>query len=313
LNGEGIDRYPSRSEHEQAILLGLANASFEFFEVLKLFNQFPAAGKYAEMRAENPVNAELWLRHSYEEAQRIARNDSPTRRRIQDAITWARESAWPGSTGMYDRAAYIGVLEIASNAGTLRNVAASGRDVALRSGMRQPTASAALHRLVDYYGKLEIAEQATRVNATRYNVLLDASRSYVHGLSLPKSSKCEEVIKPAHNAFQKAGLGPSAGEIWHALQHGPASVKELVRRTGRVRTTIERNLKRMSFITDPRTGEVFEMVRKNEDGNWEALLVDLDAIAVALGTAGTTERLRAQYERERREHACALAMRKGVN
>ena len=55
LRGDGCDRYPSRSEAEAAIMAGCVNAGLSFGAILGLFQTWPAAGKFAELHAQNPA------------------------------------------------------------------------------------------------------------------------------------------------------------------------------------------------------------------------------------------------------------------
>jgi hypothetical protein len=106
----------------------------------------------------------------------------------------------------------------------------------------------------------------------------------------------------SHDAFSHGALNKSAALVYWCLVPKPLSPMQLVARSGRSRATVYRALHRMSGIVDSRTGEMLPLVEK-KNGLWSALPgVDLDRIALILGTAGRGRRKRAQYERERAQY-----------
>ena len=107
----------------------------------------------------------------------------------------------------------------------------------------------------------------------------------------------------SHDAFRYGGgLNKSSAEIFWQLSQEPLTALQLTERTGRGRSTVFRSLQRMSKIEDTRTGEVIPLV-ENMNGIWcAASSVDLNRIALILGTAGIGKRKRQQYRRERLEH-----------
>ncbi|MBC8234704.1 MAG: hypothetical protein ISR58_13865 [Anaerolineales bacterium] len=113
----------------------------------------------------------------------------------------------------------------------------------------------------------------------------------------------------SHDVFRYGGgLNRSGAEVYWLLTQKAMTAKELRERTGIGKSTIFRVLNRMSFILDSRTGEVISMVQSRK-GIWFANHdVDLNHIALILGTAGIGKRKRAQYKREKREHKRALMM-----
>ena len=80
------------------------------------------------------------------------------------------------------------------------------------------------------------------------------------------------------------------------------TVDELTRGTGRDKRTVKKVLERLKQIIDRKTGEIFIMVESDNGETWHALSVDLDAVALAVGTAGATEAQKRLHEKERRAH-----------
>lgn len=107
----------------------------------------------------------------------------------------------------------------------------------------------------------------------------------------------------SHDAFRYGGgLNKSSAEVFWQLTQESLTALQLIERTGRGKSTVFRSLKRMSKIEDTRTGEVITLV-ENLDGVWSAVSsVNLNRVALILGTAGIGKRKHQQYRRERFEH-----------
>jgi hypothetical protein len=114
-----------------------------------------------------------------------------------------------------------------------------------------------------------------------------------------------EIIR--YDAFRYGGgLNKSSAEVYWQLMKAPMTASALIHETGRGRTTIFRCLQRMSGIVDSRTGELVSMVQ-SEGGVWSlAPDVDLNWIALLIGTAGIGKRKREQYAEEQRKHRIEL-------
>jgi len=106
-----------------------------------------------------------------------------------------------------------------------------------------------------------------------------------------------------HDAFRNGGgLNKSAGEVYFELLQCSLTAKELMQRTGRCRSTIFICLQRMANVVDSSSGEVISMV-ESKNGVWRLLPdIDLNYIALLLGTAGTGKRKREQHIKEQRKH-----------
>lgn len=310
LHGAGVENYSSRSEAEQALLASFANVALPFFQVRKYFDKSPALGKYAELKAEDPANAERWLEHSYSKAIQWVKDhpDGKARQTAQALIEWAESQPWPGRTGANDKAALIAVAQIANNAGRLE-IAAACRDIAVMAKIGRTAAAHALHRLIIKYHLLELVAEWTADSANIYRLKIEFLAKLGHSPSSTDVRKCHSFA--SHDAFRKGkgrnGLGKSAGQVWQMLQENQSlTVAELTTGTGRGKRTVETVLERMKQIIDRKTGEVFQMVATDGGEKWHALTVDLDAVAVAVGTAGATEKQTLLHEKERAAHHKAL-------
>lgn len=104
----------------------------------------------------------------------------------------------------------------------------------------------------------------------------------------------------SHDAFSWSGLGASAAQVYDSLRRqGPATVAELVGRTGRSRRTVHGVLHRMSHLVNTVTGAVFAPLVVKDGRLWTAQETDLDALARFLGVDGRGRLRKAQHERER--------------
>lgn len=303
LHGKGLDAYHSRSEAEQALLASLANKGFEFADVLDLFNLYPCAGKYQELKAKNARKAERWLQHSFGEAAEWVKNhESNARQTVEAAIAWAEARAWPGRTGAVDRLIFLAHMQIAYQAGRL-TWAAACRTLAEQMGVSHMTATRATHRLYKT-GLIELDKPAIVDCANLYRLGTGLDKE-LHSPTSPSVRKCNS-LSANHDVFRYSGLGKSASEIWQALQGTPATIEELAEITGRQTKTIIRALKRMAKLVDPLTGEVLPMVTSDDGKTWRALPADLDQIAHAIGTAGIGQRQKELHAKERQAQQKAL-------
>jgi hypothetical protein len=304
LKGNGIERYSSRSEAEQACILSLINAGHDFPSVQSLFESHPCAGKYMELRRASPQNAFRWLRRCYDNALEYARtHESPARQFSQDAITWSESTPWPGRTGAVDRKVYIAHCLTAYKVGRF-TYAASCRSLAELAGVSHETAAKSSCRLLEV-GLLELFKRHTVDCANVYRL---RTWSNPDTSLIPSVWKCQTLSMDVfRKGARKQGLGPSAREVYaELLDSGPLTVIELAERTGRSRRTVKRTLQRMSRITvDSLTGEIIQVVEK-EGEKWHALEVDLETVARDVGTFGVGEKQKRQHERERRSHANQL-------
>lgn len=164
LNGQGLAKYQSRSEAEQAILTGLCNSNpaITYEQVKILFDINPCAGKYHELKSKSPKMADRWLQHSFENARKFVCRESPVRIKIRQMISWAQEHNWRGRTGLTDKAIYLTHLHVAHKVGKME-YSASIRQIADIAGKSRDVACNATRRLLGSYleiTKLSVADKA---------------------------------------------------------------------------------------------------------------------------------------------------------
>lgn len=326
LHGKNLSGYKSRSEAEQSLITSLINAGYTFPEVRNLFDNYPCAGKYADLKAKNPANAVKHLEHSYNSAVEWAlTHESPTRRKIRAAIEWAQTKPWTGRTGAADRLVLLAHLYIADRAGRLQ-WAAAVRTLAEMAGIGTATVSRSNTRLCNAH-ILKIDNRSKNDNGEVQHQG-DSARIYTldkveHFLSTSFVRKCSTLSTSKHDLFRqptvtqngmpgKGGLGKAAGEVWQALQDQPATtIKELADATGRSVKTVKRAIARMAGIVDSTTGECMPMVATDDEGaTWYALPSDLDTLALVIGAAGRGREQKRKHDKERRAYSRELSRNK---
>lgn len=294
LNGGRADKYRSRSDMAQAILTGLACVHFSFDDVYEFFLRYPAAGKFSELHQKDKDNAHRWLKHSYENAVKfVANNERQPRIITAVALEEVEAAAWPGRTGSNDKAILKAHLHLAHRAGKIV-YAASARDLAELAGISHVAASRATTRLIAQRW-LKLEKPAAGNLANVYKLRFDNLN-----LTLPHKKRDRECkLFAGHDAFRHGGgLGKSAAEICEVLLQQRATAKELQKATGRTIGTIRNKLNRMANLVDVTTGEIISMV--NQVGNkWEAVEVNLDYVALIVGTAGKGAAQRKQHKQQR--------------
>jgi hypothetical protein len=312
LNGspDAIAKFKSRSEAEQSLLLCLANASFTFEDVLSLFNNNPCAGKYAELKTNKPRNAKKYLAYTFNQARVDAKKDSKERQIVLRAIAWANNRPWLGRGGASDQAVFLAHMAIAYRAGTLKGWAADKRTLAEMAGLSE--ASKVTKRLL-LANHIKLEKRSTVDCASIYSLSI--------ALPLPKNLECVEVVTLCSDAFRKtsrlsiqgkrltSGFGAIGRQLWVALKSNPMNDNELANFTKRDIRTVRKYLENMRTVVDQKTGEVLpmvELVPTAEGEKWQTLDVNLDAIALAIGTYGKGHKQIQEHARERRMHSKGL-------
>lgn len=288
LHGQDLEKYPSRSEHEQALLLSLVNSGYDFDAILALFLQYPCAGKFREMRAQKPRNAIRYLEHSFENARQwAAAHESQGRKLARAAMAWADSQAWRGRTGAIDRAVFLAHCEIAHRAARIV-YAASARDLAELAGVGFMTATRATHRLRKC-GLIVLEQEATFNLAHTFRL--------VHTDTLSKYFIVRECIttdSAAHDVFRYSGLGKTAAAVWDILKADTLTAREIIEKTGRGRLAVNRALERMFQL------QMIGMDLTEHGATWYALdSVNLDEIARHIGTYGKGARQKAEHKQQR--------------
>jgi hypothetical protein len=147
MDGLGTAQYGSRSEAEEAIIVGLIRAGATYDDVERIFQEWPCAGRYREEHARSANRACSWLRRSYDNAVAFLERLPSAHAEVADeAIAWAMTRPWPGRTGQSDQAVLVAHATIAKRAGRL-DYGASMRELAVETGLTPETCQKATKRL----------------------------------------------------------------------------------------------------------------------------------------------------------------------
>ena len=324
-NGQGIERYKTHSEAEAALVLSLVNSGFDLPQIKEIFDLSPCAGKYAELRAQKPRKADVYLLTTYRNAVEFSSHESPARRTIRELQELADRAAWNKTS---DKLVFLAHSRIAYKAGRLE-YAASSRDLALEAGLASlDTAARATRRLVKNE-LLNLEQKSAAVFANQYAFRMDKIVHFLTSGYLGSVRECPPA-QVAQNgmvldlegletsdAFRngKGRLGRRAGQVYKLLFTEGLTVPEIARRTGASTKTIRRILGKLSKVKDYKTGEILELVSRGGDGCWHSNVVDLELLEAIYGTRGAKAKQRLFYEKERRAHIRSLELgqaQKGV-
>lgn len=294
IKGKGIERYPSRSEAEQAILTSLINTGHDFESILAFYLKFPCAGKFHEMHSVDPNQAIAWLKRSYQKAHRWSHtHESQGRRIARGALAWARQHEWSGRTARYDRVVFLAHAKIAFASGRII-YAASCRDLSLEAGVNHMTAARSTNRLREL--QFVALEQ-------EYTVTLAAKYRIGELNTLPHREEVRECIKfpdSGHDVFRYQGLGKTAAQVWdHLLTRAhPLTDAEIADETKRSIEGVKAALTAMHHC-----GMVSPADMRNGKVAWEPNPdIDLDEVAINLGVSGIGEQKHELYTSQRKAY-----------
>lgn len=299
LWGKNVEKYRSRSEAEQALLVSMINKGLSFDDIYTLFRKYPAAGKFKDKYFNSPKNGIDYLRRSFESATKFSKNNiSEGRQKAINAMNWASNMVWIGRTGSYDRAIFLAHTQQAYKSGK-EVYHASVRDLAEYAGVSIGAVSTANKRLIKKESIKYIKKETINL-ATLY--------SLGQTCTLTQYKDVRECISLSnHDLFRYHGFGKNGFEIWESLREGPKTLEEIIVSTGRSKRTIKRKLEKMQRITDLRTGEIYSMIIKENEKFILNHNIDLDFLAELIGTIGLGKKQKHQHELDREKHIYELA------
>jgi len=233
LMTEGLAGYKSRSEKEMAIICSLLARGFGYERILGIFETWEPA-KFREAGIQ-------WFDHSYRNAANwLASRDDPARQLAQQAIAWAMNETWQGTTARTDKAVFLAHCEIVLASSNSENYHASVRQLAELSGTHYNTVMKSNQRLVKA-GLIALTEKSMNECPNRFKLQkahICDTHSYLGG------TECHKY-EPSHDLFRHRGLGKSGFEIYTSLLAGDKTVNQLADATGISKATIKRKLATM--------------------------------------------------------------------
>lgn len=336
LRGAYVNKYPSRSEHEQAIISILVNKNWDLESIFGEFVKSAYAGSHFwQTYRKSETAARKWMATNYKSAcELVALGDRADVRAarlfMHNLKTWAIGTEWKGRTGATDQRVLLAHLHLAEQAGKAKGYHASARDLASIAGRDKNTIERANGRLV----KAGVIEYAEFFNpkyptlAARFSLVGGAQ--CVHSLT-GVEGVCMHYAPPQEDAFRvtqkverreqrrskrgrwvwvhygpRQGLGNAAHQVFDLIESAPGlTIGQIARQTGRNRATVRRLL---WGTRKNRQKSMFAlgMVRPEIRGNGAVWFVcdkiDWTGIARELGTDGTTERQCKRYADEQRNN-----------
>lgn len=292
--GDAVGKYPSRSEAEAAITSVLILNGWTFDDIRREFER-RMIGHYADARRYR-VN---YLANTYANALG-AIMANPIRRSLAVDYGAAEMAAWPGRTGISDRATYLALLSECYRAGAIETTV-SVREVAEHASLAVGTAHTALLRL----SKAELIQRVRGANesgelASTWKLLGVINRTrvtdkYVFIYRHPAWLESGATVTPVHlstpaELTSRQALGPSAVAVYQRLDAMNAKrVTKLACETGRARSTAAAALERL---------QLHKLAVMTRDG-WIAGTNDLQSVADDFGCDALAAARRMKHAEQR--------------
>jgi DNA-binding MarR family transcriptional regulator len=322
-------RHDYRSDHAAlaAVALSVLNSGQRFWDFCHLATD-PSrdlAARYVlteRGRERAPHRRERLLRRTWEKAQAMpppAADPFAVRRKAENIRRAAERDTWTGQAGTSDLAALDAVLTFSVEQRTMTPVLGC-RAIAERTGLTKSSAARALHRLVTR-GYLHLAEKAQGENASTYRLTAPPvpAEHRQDGTPSPEALRAGSVSHlvgvgtltalSALDAFARGALGRTAARVLSVLGDVEGStLAQIAQATGISPRTLERvlpHLYAVGAVSRVRQGRAYVYAARLD-------VLDLDEVAQAYGTAGRSERMAEQHERERQGYARYRELRPAV-
>jgi DNA-binding transcriptional ArsR family regulator len=289
LFGDLGHEYRSASEMMQAITTGAVHAGWTEAQLLDAFLD-PANLGGARVRERDVTErrgADGYVATCWNKAvQFVARAQLAE---IQAAVDAA---PWPGRSGGTDRAVMQAYVNIAQRANTI-TPDASQRRLADEAGVSAKTVERTQPRLVEG-GWIVVKRPGYRTEAARWGFGPSAQGVGTYTATSTQGGRdvCADTMRAvAHDLWRFCGLGKGCQQTWTALASTPATIAQLVERTGYTRPTINRHV---ACLQD------HDIVTRDDDHRYRVVdRFDLDALAADLDVAGIGDRQREHHRRQR--------------
>ncbi|WP_083914722.1 bifunctional DNA primase/polymerase [Alkalispirochaeta alkalica] len=203
LSGK-INGYPSRSEAEQSVIVGMLKDGFSTEEITNAFEIF--AGPLTKYREKGRLRYS-WLEQSIRKGKKyLGDNRRPIDIEINRLESLVSRIYFTPRTAAQDRRVSRSVLRIARQAGTLKGLHLSVRRVAEIAEISKSSASESLIRLPF----LKRVEQHTMRTAAAYDVVTEWFDAKLHEGNPGVASRS----KLPRDVFCRGGIGQTSGEVY---------------------------------------------------------------------------------------------------
>lgn len=238
--GQAVDRYPSRSEAEAAVITELIFAGWPYEEILSAFGEW-RPGKFWESKGMD--RQRYFDRTYYRALSKIAAH--PTR--IAVASYWqvvSTDPLWVGRGGYTKRDTLLALLALCWQFGSWE-VFAPQRALAEYVAATQFCISKTLRALCSD-GLIE------RLNSGRDHADADHWRVSALGSLSSQVMICDNLSRTEewdlNELWSASAMGRSAGTVYQLLSDIPVTVSWLFRRTGKAWSTVDAALERLERV-----------------------------------------------------------------
>src|SRR5581483_10929673 len=309
LKGTSRRHYETRSEAEQAAITAMVNAGFTLDAIRDAFEQYAHDGTHYrhEIKNRGRVQAEHWLKHSYQNAVAfVQHNTTPEARAAEERAAkrraWALSTPWEGRSGptqLKVALAHISIVETSKRV----EYHADELTLARQAGCTRKAVHNANKALVQKkFIRVVIPYNPHKPSlATRYELLdllpmfdVGTNQATAGGPSSPNAT-----IATTHDAFRGRA---AMAQIFTLIQQQPRTLPDLIKQSGRNRATVWRVLKQLADINAIRTE-----CSPQHSVTYHALDINLEQIAQQFGTDITGDRYRQKIEQQRAERRKRLA------
>lgn len=296
--GQSIDKYPSRSEAEAAVISMLILAGWPYEKILDTFYEWNP-GKFAESKGRSQQDY-FDRTHSRVMSAIVG---SPMRQEI--SMVWHNVDAsyfWPGSNGLLKQKVLLGLLAICWQFGSW-TVYASERDLAVYASASREGVHKILRSLCEEDGHLKKIDRAFLDRSNRWQVLplnFATSEVMTYGCSL----RGKDTGTPDRaELWGRRGLGRPAGILYRMLDDFPKSVTGLTKATGKAWGTVKTALEHL---------ESAGLARKTNN-RWVRGETSVEQAALNLDTESLLQQRKDKFHKERERYKQFMQLRKVGN
>ena len=293
--------YQSRSETDQAFIVSLIRAGFDYEQIKTFLLSSAHASKFQEEYEKNERRGEKWLERSIEKGIKLAHSEEF--QFTQDLVTkwqlWLESDKWTGRTGLVDRAVFQAHLDIACKSGKT-NYHASVRTIAEMAKVSHMTASNSHKRLQDM-GLIEEMNSGFRtLYASRWRLqndpLTPSQVSSLYTISQCRTylsvTECKVMVPDDSAVWEWKGLGKAARAIYKCLDDPvKQDYQQIVEASGRSLSTVKRIMPEMIEL-----GIVFQ----SEDGYHRSLDVSVHELEKKKLVLNAAKERKERHRKQRR-------------
>jgi len=292
--------YTSRSEAEMALITLMVRKGYDKNAISSFLSSSGYGDKFVEMQDKSPSRAFAWLDLSIKKAQNLGHTQEFTevQRNMSDLKTLLVSASLRGRKGATLYKALLVHINTCDASGK-KVYHLSIREGCEKAGMSHPTFMKMNAELVQM-GLVEIVKATKGIEGNSYSLNQKAVREFLESLNLQDFNthinthvtNCESF--GVLGLFEVGSFGHSANQIYNILRTNPGlTIAQISKSTGRADNTVRRVLTKMA-----ENG----IVKREENGTWKTLDIDLKEYAVTSGSVGKFLKRRYRHIKERQNY-----------